>query len=68
MSREIINSDTELLNDGQEEVFSRTDVERGMIEHHAMEEDKQSAPPPGAKPAGAPDPERPDSGPAGGAD
>jgi hypothetical protein len=30
----------ELLMDGQEEVFSRTEVERGMIEHHSLEEDE----------------------------
>jgi hypothetical protein len=29
----------ELLADGQEEVFSRTEVERGAIEHHSLEED-----------------------------
>lgn len=28
----------ELLNDGQEEVFSRTEVESGRIEHHVGEE------------------------------
>jgi hypothetical protein len=32
--------DGELLMDGQEEVFSRTEVERGMIEHHSLEEDE----------------------------
>ena len=35
-------ADDELLFDGQEEVFSRTEVERGMIEHHVLEEDKTS--------------------------
>lgn len=34
------DADDELLIDGQEEVFSRTEVERGMIEHHVLEEDK----------------------------
>jgi hypothetical protein len=29
----------ELLDDGQEEVFSRTAVELGRIEHHHSEED-----------------------------
>ena len=28
------DADQELLIDGQEEVFSRTEVERGRIEHH----------------------------------
>jgi len=28
----------ELLNDGQEEVFSRYEVEQGRIEHHSGEE------------------------------
>src|SRR5690606_25286205 len=31
-------SDEELLIDGQEEVFARTEVDRGRIEHHAGEE------------------------------
>ncbi len=31
-------SDEELLIDGQEEVFARTEVERGRIEHHAGED------------------------------
>lgn len=29
----------ELLEDGQEEVFSRSEVERGCIEHHVGEDD-----------------------------
>ena len=32
--------DSELLVDGQEEVFSRTEVESGHIEHHSLEEDE----------------------------
>ena len=36
-------ADDELLIDGQEEVFSRTEVERGMIEHHVLEEDNRPA-------------------------
>ena len=31
-------SDEELLIDGQEEVFARTEVERGRVEHHAGED------------------------------
>jgi hypothetical protein len=44
--------DEELLLDGQEEVFSRTEVERGLIEHHSLEEDagRSPAPPPPAQP------------------
>jgi hypothetical protein len=34
------SDDHELLIDGQEEVFSRTEVERGLIEHHTLEENK----------------------------
>lgn len=33
------DEDDELLVDGQEEVFSRTEVESGRIEHHAGEDD-----------------------------
>lgn len=36
-------ADDELLLDGQEEVFARTEVERGMIEHHSLEEDVPEA-------------------------
>ena len=36
--------DDELLLDGQEEVFSRTEVERGLIEHHTLEEDEGQRP------------------------
>ena len=43
--------DEELLLDGQEEVFSRTEVERGLIEHHSLEED---APRPRATPSQTP--------------
>ena len=39
-------ADDELLMDGQEEVFSRTEVERGMIEHHSLEEDETPQPAP----------------------
>ena len=38
------DKDSELLLDGQEEVFSRTEVERGAIEHHSLEEDESSKP------------------------
>jgi hypothetical protein len=43
----------ELLIDGQEEVFSRTEVERGRIEHATEAGGKTHAPPP--RPPGAPD-------------
>lgn len=33
-----VGEDEELLVDGQEEVFSRTEVEQGRIEHHAGED------------------------------
>src|SRR5690606_28578117 len=33
-----VGDDEELLIDGQEEVFSRTEVEQGRIEHHAGED------------------------------
>ena len=36
-------ADDELLLDGQEEVFARTEVERGVIEHHSLEEDAPEA-------------------------
>jgi hypothetical protein len=39
--------DDELLIDGQEEVFSRTEVEMGRIEHHANTQvtpDEEGAP------------------------
>jgi hypothetical protein len=45
--------DDELLMDGQEEVFSRTEVERGMIEHHSLEEDE---PPKAGEPSSPPRP------------
>ncbi|QYC10673.1 hypothetical protein [Brevundimonas nasdae] len=35
------DSAEELLVDGQEEVFSRTEVESGRMEHHAGEERPQ---------------------------
>lgn len=37
-------AEDELLEDGQEEVFSRFEVERGIIEHHAGEEPVRSIP------------------------
>lgn len=39
-------AEDELLFDGQEEVFARAEVERGVIEHHSLEEDapRQHAP------------------------
>ena len=43
-------ADDELLLDGQEEVFARTEVERGMIEHHSLEEDAPDHAPPQADP------------------
>ena len=33
-----VGEDDELLMDGQEEVFARTEVERGRTEHHAGED------------------------------
>lgn len=36
--------DDELLIDGQEEVFSRAEVEHGVIEHHSLEEDVKPTP------------------------
>jgi hypothetical protein len=38
------DDDDELLIAGQEEVFSRAEVERGAIEHHAREEDLRPTP------------------------
>jgi len=35
----------DLLIDGQEEVFSRAEVERGVIEHHSLEEGRPKATP-----------------------
>lgn len=34
-----------MLLDGQEEVFARSEVERGVIEHHSLEEDAPEKPP-----------------------
>lgn len=48
-------SDEELLIDGQEEVFSRTEVELGRIEHGAGEDAEPADP----TPASAPDRARP---------
>ena len=45
MSQNESKPDPELLLDGQEEVFSRTEVETGRIEHHHQEEDKETGGP-----------------------
>ena len=45
MSQKKPEHDSELLIDGQEEVFSRTEVETGRIEHHHQEEDKETGGP-----------------------
>jgi hypothetical protein len=36
--------DDQLLDSGQEEVFSRAEVERGVIEHHSLEEGVRPTP------------------------
>jgi hypothetical protein len=41
---ELTEAEDELLMDGQEEVFARSEVEQGAIEHHSLEEDIQPTP------------------------
>jgi hypothetical protein len=41
---DVAEDDDELLMDGQEEVFARSEVEHGVIEHHSLEEDVQPTP------------------------